>query len=300
MIGAIERNGLHPSLAPQHSAIAALDRLADVLADALLASYLLGVDQVKTTPIVEFADPVQLGFDVEPREAVEYFKKKRVVTRKQFDKLADDARNASFTVSGVYKKDVLQGFKDEIASALEQGTAQKKVIQRFRQILSGTKGQKMLGAFHLETVFRTNMQVAYGTGRRRALEDVAEDLPWWTYHTAGDDRVRDSHAALSGVTLRSDHEFWESHYPPWDFACRCSVTASIREPEGYDPQHPSGDQEVSVFYDDAGSPAKAEIQTRVVDLAVGKFKGIPRQGGLQQVIEAGVQRSLRNRRAPQK
>lgn len=41
------------------------------------------------------------------------------------------------------------------------------------------------------------------------------------YRTAGDDRVRDDHAALNGTTLPKASEFWLSYYPPNGWRCRC-------------------------------------------------------------------------------
>ena len=41
------------------------------------------------------------------------------------------------------------------------------------------------------------------------------------YRTAGDDRVRDSHDALRGITLPKDDPFWISYYPPNGWRCRC-------------------------------------------------------------------------------
>lgn len=288
----------------------------------LLASYLLGLSQVRTQT-VEFAegdDPqpdegevadaakaetmtaggVKLRFNVTPDEAIDYFKSKRIVTRKAFDKLAEDARASAFTVSGVYKKDVLGAFKDEITGALEQGTAQGKVIKRFKEILKGA-GDEMLGNFHLETVFRVNSQMAYGTGRRRALEEVAEDLPFWVYHAVMDDRVRPTHAALNNLVLPANHPFWTDHYPPWGFNCRCSVTATDEIPEGYEHSNPSGEAGTTIFYDKAGMPAKAEIGTSVYDLAAeGNFQGVPPQGGLKEVIEAGAARAGARRKSPKR
>lgn len=44
---------------------------------------------------------------------------------------------------------------------------------------------------------------------------------WLEYRTAGDERVRASHAALNGISLPADDEFWNSYYPPNGWRCRC-------------------------------------------------------------------------------
>ncbi len=36
-----------------------------------------------------------------------------------------------------------------------------------------------------------------------------------------DARVRPTHAALDGVVLPSNHEFWKTHTGPWEWGCRC-------------------------------------------------------------------------------
>lgn len=43
------------------------------------------------------------------------------------------------------------------------------------------------------------------------------------YRTAGDERVRESHAALNRTTLPKDAGFWLSYYPPNGWRCRCTV-----------------------------------------------------------------------------
>ncbi|HKS39962.1 MAG TPA: phage minor head protein [Blastocatellia bacterium] len=288
-----------------------------MLGKGLLASYLLALDHTRTM-VVEFAEgddpekdveveaakvppmsagPIKLRFNVPPDEAIDYFKSKKLVIRKAFDKLTEDARASAFTVSGVYKEDVLRAFKNEIVESLEKGTAQGKVIKRFKEILSGTKGHRELGNFHLETVFRSNMSLAYNTGRRRALEDATEDLPYWQYHAVMDDRTRPEHAALHGIIFPANHDFWNTHFPPIGFNCRCSVTAIDQIPDDYNHNSPGGDSDVHLFYDGAGMPAKAEIGTLVYDLAAdGKFQGVPPQGGLKEVIEASAKRAQEKRK----
>ncbi|MCM1035547.1 MAG: toxin glutamine deamidase domain-containing protein [Paludibacter sp.] len=43
------------------------------------------------------------------------------------------------------------------------------------------------------------------------------------YRTAGDDRVREDHAALQGITLPINDQFWDNYYPPLGWNCRCTV-----------------------------------------------------------------------------
>lgn len=242
-----------------------------------------------------FQDPIELRFDVAPKRAIEYFKAKKIVRKKDFDKLTAQARSAAFTVGGVYKDDVLQGFKRELRLSLESGRTQSATIKRFNDILAGAS-HRQLGEFHLETAFRTNMQTAYGVGRRHALERVKDDFPFWTYRSVMDDRTRPRHAALNGLTLPSDNDFWTTHFPPWGFNCRCSVTATFDLPSGYDPRNPTGrlddhgDPMVQISYDANGVPAKAEYGTSLHDLQVGNFSGIPPFATLKSAIEAGARR----------
>lgn len=269
------------------------DLLFATLGEGLLAAYLLARYHVEAGSTADFADPVDVNFNVPPAEAIAYFRSMKIVTRKQFDALFDEARAAAFTVGGLYRQDVLTAFKEEIARALEVGTPQREVIKKFRYILSGARHEP-LGEFHLEVVFRTNIQVAYGTGRRRAMEEIKDELPLWQYSAVLDDRTRPTHRALDGVILPADHPFWNEHYPPWGFACRCNVTAVGSMPKGYNPLNPSG--EAQLVYDKSGSPIKAEYGTAVHDLSAGKFQGIPRQGGLRETVEAGVARARKDRK----
>lgn len=274
--------------------VGTFDPMFVVLGDALLASYLLGLDQVEgEIESGQFADADFFSFDLPPEEAIKYFRDKRIVKSKVFNDLRDEARSAAFTVGGIYRDDVLEAFKEEIARALEEGTPQREVVNRFRSILDGA-GHQQLGAFHLETIFRTNMQMAYGVGRRRALESVTDDLSIWQYHAVMDDRTRPHHAALDGLMLPATHEFWNEHYPPISFNCRCTVTARPFKPDGYDHSNPSG--EAQLVYDKRGNPAKAEVGTSVVDLQVGKFKGVPPQGGLKSTIEGAARRAKESRK----
>ena len=291
-----------------------------MLSDALLASYLLGREQIQTgtwgqgsgASFAEGDDPEQSAkskgrrskiegrFDLPPEEAIDYFKQKKIVRKKEFNQLSKEAQQSAFTVSGVYKEDVLTGFHDELRTALEEGRTQQQTVKRFKDILSGDESQEMLGDYHLETVFRMNMGTAYDVGRRHAMEEVIDAFPFWQYRGVLDDRERPSHVALEGITLPANNPFWDTHYGHWEWGCRCSALPTDDIPEGYDPKHPNGDESVTLSYNDDGSPAKAEIGTSLIDLQVSKspgaFRGVPRGASMQTAIEAGASRAKESRK----
>ncbi len=49
------------------------------------------------------------------------------------------------------------------------------------------------------------------------------------YMTAHDERVREDHAKLDGIVRPIDDPFWDTHYPPNGWRCRCTVRSTRDE-----------------------------------------------------------------------
>ena len=49
------------------------------------------------------------------------------------------------------------------------------------------------------------------------------------YRTAGDKKVRPTHASLNRVTLPITDTFWEEYYPPNGWNCRCTVVQVLKD-----------------------------------------------------------------------
>lgn len=238
---------------------------------------------------------IDMRFDVPPEEAIDYFRRKRSVSPEEFYKLDAEARTGAFTVSRVYRDDMIEGFRTEILNALENGIPERETVKRLRSILDGGP-HAILSNRRLETIVRTNMMVAYGVGRRAAMDETADLLPIWEYSAVGDDRTRASHRALDGVTYPADHPFWNQYYPPWDFGCRCTVIPMPSYRKNYDHTKPNGID--AVEYNDAGLPSRSVVDGETVSLRPGKFRGIPRQASLSEVISKGVDRTNKTERRP--
>lgn len=82
------------------------------------------------------------------------------------------------------------------------------------------------GGFHyFENLLRTQTQIVYNSARFKEYEspEIAEIIWGYEYMTVGDDRVRPNHAACDGVILPKEDPFWQTHWPPNGWRCRCQV-----------------------------------------------------------------------------
>jgi SPP1 gp7 family putative phage head morphogenesis protein len=86
--------------------------------------------------------------------------------------------------------------------------------------------------WHSELVWRMEAFGARAAGRweqAQRLNRAAPHLGYcFRYVTAGDHRVRDSHAKMHGIILPVDHPYWHTHFPPNGFNCRCLPTIVSR------------------------------------------------------------------------
>ena len=60
------------------------------------------------------------------------------------------------------------------------------------------------------------------------------------YRTAGDDKVREEHAALNGTTLPLSDPFWEQFLPPNGWNCRCTAVQVRKN------KYPASDPELAM------------------------------------------------------
>lgn len=98
-------------------------------------------------------------------------------------------------------------------------------------------------SYQLENLVRTQTQITYGAAKfREEQQDFIQDILWgYRYSTVGDNRVREEHARLEGVTLPKDDPFWLRFYPPNGWSCRCQVIPlfekhAFKRPRGGEPE----------------------------------------------------------------
>lgn len=163
-------------------------------------------------------------------EAVEYLKKRDVIKKVDYNKLSDKMRFRAFTASRIADGDLLKRINSELIKNVNDGNGLKDFLSLTKTDILNKVGMGAGGqGWYWETVYRTNVQTAYNTGRMMGFE---EDKPL-ALHFVGieDSRQTDVCHSLSNVIRPYDDPLWEKYIPPLHFGCRSTVRAIYDEDE---------------------------------------------------------------------
>ena len=163
-------------------------------------------------------------------EAVEYLKKRDVIKKVDYNKLSDKMRFRAFTASRIADGDLLKRINSELIKNVNDGKGLKDFLSLTKTDILNKVGMGAGGqGWYWETVYRTNVQTAYNTGRMMGFK---EDKPL-ALHFVGieDSRQTDVCHSLSNVIRPYDDPLWEKYIPPLHFGCRSTVRAIYDEDE---------------------------------------------------------------------
>lgn len=213
------------------------------------------------------------AFDMEPKDAVAYFRSKGYEISDEWHDVWQGAHARAFTVAKASSMDVLETIRGELDKALANGMTPRDFAKNLQPLLEkkGWWGKKVLedgrevqlgNAWRLNTIFRVNTQTAYMSGRyRRQLADVTR-RPYWMYVAVLDSNTRPEHRALNGRVFRWDDPIWQYLYPPNGWGCRCRVRAlTEKQIERMGITVEQGDDYIKTFTREIESQATGEIKT---------------------------------------
>lgn len=163
------------------------------------------------------------------KAAADYIRGKAVADPKNFGALPDQLKQRAFTVAGIEQLDALRKLRDAIAKLPEGASWDEAKKDVATQISTYTGGDMKAAKAQAEHLLRVQGFQAYSVARHQQQMATVRSHPYWMYETVGDNRVRAGHAALDGKVLRADDPWWKTHYPPWDWGCRCVVIALDEE-----------------------------------------------------------------------
>lgn len=179
----------------------------------------------------------------ENKGAAQYIRGKGAIDAAAYKRLPSEIRARAYCVAHVHDMDAVRDLIKTV-ERLPKGSDWKKLRREIAADISPYMGDNRKAARNkAELLLRTHGFQAYAAGRYAEQMATREAVPYLMYMTVGDGNVRDDHAALDGKVLPADDPFWDTHYPPWDFGCRC-VVAGV-----------TGQQAQSIKKEDEGKPA---------------------------------------------
>jgi len=184
--------------------------------------------KTNTSYKIESFEAEQSHFDNDfIKHASNLFMLKGGMTREEFNVLDEAMRVRAFTVAYVESVDSVLAIQNILNRAILEGTT----LSQFRTDVAGYINSN---PWHVETVFRTNVQTAYGAARWERAQRLRSLRPYARYSAIMDGRTRPTHAALHGLVYPIDHPFWQKYWPPWDYNCFVKETI-ISTPYGNKP-----------------------------------------------------------------
>ncbi len=183
---------------------------------------------------------LQYLIPLKPENSIAYFQQKKQLESWSWPEVWQENHAKAFTVAKSAGMDVLTDIQSALNDALNEG----KTFQQFKKELIPTltkkgwlpkidedldpndeKAVKKATARRLDTIYHTNMSVAYSAGEYKSLVEASVVSPYWMYVAIKDGRTRPQHLKMDGKILHHTHPFWTTFYPPNGWGCRCYVVA---------------------------------------------------------------------------
>lgn len=146
----------------------------------------------------------------------------------------------NFTVAKAMQMDILKDIHDAVSAAAEKGWTLEHFKKELRPTLQ-TKGwwgkkdmidpltgetvKAQLGSDRrLKTIYQTNIRSAYQQGKWERSQN-SDAHPYLMYRVGNSKEHRREHLAWDGLILPKDDPWWNSHFPPNGWGCKCWTQA---------------------------------------------------------------------------
>lgn len=181
--------------------------------------------------------PIAALFNLTPQEAVEYLQGRGQLAQTfSWQDMWQEEHATQFTVSRLANLDLLQSIRDGITQNVNGDLSRRDWMKNSqallekagwwgkKEVLDPATGETVTTTFdpaRLKLIFDTNTRMAYSAGLWQRIERNKKTHPYIRYITKRDERVRLSHRAWDNLTLPVDNPFWQTHFPPNGWRCRC-------------------------------------------------------------------------------
>lgn len=174
-----------------------------------------------------------------PQYILDYFRAKGWKIGFSYLDVWKEEHQTAFTVAKAMELDILAAIREGLDQALAEGQTfqsfQKDLKPLLQQLgwwghkvmIDPITGEEVIAEVgtprRLKLIYDTNLRVARSVGQWQRIQRNKDILPYLLYLHGPSREPRPEHLAWHGLLLPVDDPFWQSHYPPSAWNCRCRV-----------------------------------------------------------------------------
>ncbi len=164
--------------------------------------------------------------------AAEFFMQKVNLPTARWDDLWQGQHARAFVVAGATRDALLTDLRRAVEDAIVHGGSYDSFKADFEDIVArhgwtGWTGEETEAGrdWRARTIWQTNLSTAHAAGRYQQMTDpdTLAHMPYWQYRHNSITNPREEHVGWDGLVLRWDDPWWQTHYPPNGWNCRCDV-----------------------------------------------------------------------------
>jgi len=205
-------------------------KVAKAFHDAALVSQIAGrLDMAQRLQLyARQPDIINLSAD----EAIEAFRGSQVYEEKLFAALLGEVEDRAGSAQADMVDQLRERLQAKTLDALNEGMTFKEFADALTNPEFNGLGIDESHDGYLRMAFRTNVNIAYSSGKWDQADEVKNERPYWQYLTLADAHVRTTHRPLDGAVFRFGEASTEVFMPPIDFNCRCIWVSLAEVPTG--------------------------------------------------------------------
>ena len=169
-----------------------------------------------------------------PDSIAQWFRDKVIVPSFDWAEVWAAEHQVAFTVAKMMELDLLADMHTAMADAIEQGISLDDFVHDMTPRLqkAGWWGKGRGSPSRLRLIYNTNLRTSLAAGQWDRIDETRESHPYLLYQLGPSRTHRPVHVGWHGTLLPAGDPWWQSHFPPNGWGCRCWIRqVSVEETE---------------------------------------------------------------------
>jgi hypothetical protein len=182
------------------------------------------------------ADSLGYSIFLKPDDVVRAFETRDALQPTvRWSEMMHENHAVAFTVAKIAKLDLLRSVQMSIDDVLRNGGTFEEwkgaILPELKKAgwwgsvtnaeLTGTPDTVIVNNRRLRTIYNTNVRMSMASGHWARIQRQKDIYPYLRYLPSTSEHKRPLHKTWYGILLPVDHPFWQTHFPPNGWGCKC-------------------------------------------------------------------------------